>query len=87
MRPTYGIQKQVVALLMGNLLPQPAVLTKNVPSTAQVTLLRQGDRRVAHVLYYPLTRRAPVSTSSRNRPCSKASRSRSEYVGHRAELP
>ncbi len=59
----YAIQKQVIAELLRMLLPKQAVLAPNLPSTAQVTMLEQripgGIRRVVHVLYYPLTRRAP----------------------------
>jgi hypothetical protein len=56
----YGIQKQVVAQLIRDLLPEPAIRVENVPSTAQVTLLRQpSGQLVAHLLHYPLTRRAP----------------------------
>jgi len=35
----------------------------NLPSTAQITALRQphssGERTIVHILHYPLTRRAP----------------------------
>jgi hypothetical protein len=59
----YGVYKQVVAELIAKLAPNPALAAKNLPSTAQVTLLQQqaagGTRYVVHLLYYPLTRRAP----------------------------
>lgn len=55
----FGVQKQVIGALLRVLLPEPAVLAPNLPSTAQVTVIRQPNRHVAHVLYYPLTRRAP----------------------------
>jgi hypothetical protein len=56
----YGVYKQVVADLIRMLLPRPVLKAANLPSTAQVTLMEQGGARyVAHVLYYPLTRRAP----------------------------
>lgn len=56
----YGIQKRLVGRLIGALLSRPAVIAPSLPSTARVTLLRQpSGRLVAHVLYYPLIRRAP----------------------------
>lgn len=56
----FGIQKQVIAAALKMLLPEPAVIAPNLPSTAQLTVLDQGaTRRIVHVLYYPLTRRAP----------------------------
>jgi len=59
----YGVYKQVVAALIRNLLPNPVLVAKNLPSTAQVTVMEQqaggGRRLVIHLLYYPLTRRAP----------------------------
>jgi hypothetical protein len=55
----FGIQKLVVRELIRRLLPEPLIQTANVPSTAQVTILQQANRRVVHVLHYPLTRRAP----------------------------
>ena len=56
----FGIQKQVIAAALKMLMPEPAVIAPDLPSTAQVTVLDQGDaRRIVHVLYYPLTRRAP----------------------------
>jgi hypothetical protein len=59
----YGVQKLVVGELIRMLLPQPVVVAPGLPSTAQVTVLEQpqagGTRHVVHVLYYPLTRRAP----------------------------
>lgn len=62
-KDAYGVQKLVVGELIRKLLPRPTVLAPNLPSTAQVTVLGQafGDsvRSVVHVLYYPLTRRAP----------------------------
>jgi hypothetical protein len=55
----YGVYKEVVAALIAKLLPEPVLSVKNLPSTAQVTLMQQDGRYVAHLLYYPLTRRAP----------------------------
>jgi hypothetical protein len=55
----FGIQKLVVGALLRRLLPQPLIVAENLPSTAQVTVLRQGNRQIVHVLHYPLTRRAP----------------------------
>ena len=62
-RDGYGIQKQVVGALIRMLMPRPSVIAPNLPSTAQVTMLEQRTqgnlRRIVHILYYPLTRRAP----------------------------
>jgi hypothetical protein len=62
-RDGYGIQKQVVGELIRMLMPRPSVITPNLPSTAQVTMLEQRTqgnlKRIVHILYYPLTRRAP----------------------------
>jgi hypothetical protein len=62
-KDAFGIQKQIVGQLIASLLAQPTVIAPNLPSTAQVTVLEQpregGNRRIVHVLYYPLTRRAP----------------------------
>jgi hypothetical protein len=62
-RDGYGIQKQVVGELIRMLMPRPSVIAPNLPSTAQVTMLEQRTqgnlRRIVHILYYPLTRRAP----------------------------
>jgi hypothetical protein len=59
----YGVYKQMVASLIRSLLPQPVLRARNLPSTAQVTLMEQqadgGKRFIVHLLYYPLTRRAP----------------------------
>lgn len=59
----YGIEKLVVAGILKQLLPSPAIIASNLPSTAQVTVLEQpyngGTRHIVHVLSYPLTRRAP----------------------------
>jgi hypothetical protein len=59
----YGVYKQLVSALIANLLPQPVLRATNLPSTAQVTLMEQqagpATRQVIHLLYYPLTRRAP----------------------------
>uniref|UniRef100_Q027I9 Beta-galactosidase trimerisation domain-containing protein n=1 Tax=Solibacter usitatus (strain Ellin6076) TaxID=234267 RepID=Q027I9_SOLUE len=59
----YGVYKQMVGALIRRLLPSPVLRTANLPSTAQVTVMEQdgpaGKRRVVHLLYYPLTRRAP----------------------------
>lgn len=62
-KDAYGVQKLVVGELIRGLLPRPAVIAPNLPSTAQVTAVEQPTgsslRSVVHVLYYPLTRRAP----------------------------
>ena len=62
-RDAYGIQKQVIGELIRQLMPRPSVIAPNLPSTAQVTMLEQRTqgnlRRIVHILYYPLTRRAP----------------------------
>jgi len=62
-RDGYGIQKQVVGELIRMLMPRPSVIAQNLPSTAQITMLEQRTqgnlRRIVHILYYPLTRRAP----------------------------
>ena len=60
----YGVYKQMVAALIQRLLPEPVLRARNLPSTAQATVMEQrveggGKRLVVHVLYYPLTRRAP----------------------------
>lgn len=55
----YGVYKLVVGELLRKLLPNPSIDAPGLASTAQVTLLAREDARVAHVLYYPLTRRAP----------------------------
>jgi hypothetical protein len=59
----YGVYKQIVGALIQRLLPQPLLVTGNLPSTAQVTVMRQDNadarRTIVHLLYYPLTRRAP----------------------------
>jgi hypothetical protein len=59
----YGVYKQMVAELIRGFLPQPVLRTRNLPSTAQVTLMEQqadgGKRFIIHLLHYPLTRRAP----------------------------
>lgn len=59
----FGVQKQVVAALLSRLLPQPMLRVEGMPSAGQVTLLEQdapgGKRLIAHLLYYPATRRAP----------------------------
>lgn len=56
-----GAYKSIVGELLRQLLPRPAVRTPRLPSTAQVTVLDQPDRkrRIVHLLYYPMTRRAP----------------------------
>ncbi|MBS1829289.1 MAG: alpha-L-fucosidase [Acidobacteria bacterium] len=61
----YAVQKQVIAQLIDRLLPEPSLQTKNLPSCAQATLLTQPFRsparfrHIVHLLYYPMTRRAP----------------------------
>ncbi|MEO7142318.1 MAG: alpha-amylase family protein [Bryobacteraceae bacterium] len=62
-KDAYGIQKELVGRLIASLLPQPSIVAPGLPSTAHVTVLEQpresGNRRIVHVLYFPLTRRAP----------------------------
>jgi hypothetical protein len=59
----YGVQKLVLGELIRQLLPRPAVLAPTLPSGAQITVLEQRApgimKRIVHLLYYPLTRRAP----------------------------
>jgi hypothetical protein len=59
----YGVYKEIVAALIRSLLPEPLLVAKNLPSTAQVTLMAQQvdgrNRFVVHLLHYPFTRRAP----------------------------
>ncbi len=55
----YGVNKLLIARLIGAYLSEPSLRTSRLPSNAQATLLRQGARRIVHLLYYPLTRRAP----------------------------
>jgi hypothetical protein len=56
-----GAYKIVVDDLLKRLLPQPALVAPRLPSTALLTVLEQpAERRtIVHVLYYPMTRRAP----------------------------
>ena len=56
-----GAYKLIVDHLIHRLLPQPAVVTPHLQSTAQVTALMQsGQRRIiVHLLHYLMTRRAP----------------------------
>lgn len=53
--------KQIVKDLIQTYLPEPVLVAPGLPSTAQITLLEQpaARRQVAHVLHYPMTRRAP----------------------------
>ncbi len=58
----YGVYQQVIAALIRKLLPVPALKVRNLPSTAQVTVMEQtggSHRFVIHLLHYPFTRRAP----------------------------
>lgn len=59
----YGVQKLVIGELIRKLLGRPAIVAADLPSTAQLTVLEQpftgGTRKIVHLLYYPLTRRAP----------------------------
>jgi hypothetical protein len=56
-----GAYKLIVGDLIHRLLPQPAVVAPRLPSTAQVTALKQSAQRrvIVHLLHYPMTRRAP----------------------------
>jgi len=55
----YGVYKQIVGGLIRRLVAQPVLTAVNLPSTAQVTVMQQDRRTIVHLLYYPLTRRAP----------------------------
>jgi hypothetical protein len=52
------VYRQIVEACLKRLLPLKAVRA-TLPSGGQVTLLRQGDNLVAHLLYYPAERRTP----------------------------
>ncbi len=60
----YPIYRQIVGELLRRLLPEPLVRT-NLPTTGEVTLLRQGtagsaeERLVCHLLHYVPQRRTP----------------------------
>ena len=56
-----GAWKLIVRDLLNALVPDPAVRAPHLPSTAQITVLEQPKERrhVVHVLYYPMSRRAP----------------------------
>jgi hypothetical protein len=56
-----GLCRDLVGTLLSRLLPRPAVIAPKLPSTAQVTVLEQPahNRVIAHLLHYPMTRRAP----------------------------
>lgn len=55
------LQKQLVRQLLARLLPDPAVRTERIPSTARLTLRQSdaGDRQLVQILYSPYERRAP----------------------------
>jgi hypothetical protein len=55
----HGVCKQVARTLLHQLLPSPTVKASNLPSTAEVTVLRQRDRMLVNLLHYPRTRRSP----------------------------
>lgn len=55
---SYQVHKQMVANCLRMLLPDPLVRVE-APSTAEVSLTRQQDRRIVHILHYPAERRAP----------------------------
>jgi hypothetical protein len=48
--------RQIVEACLYSLVPEPAV-TAEMPTSGQVTLMRQGERLVAHLLYYVPERR------------------------------
>jgi hypothetical protein len=56
-----GAYKLIVGDLLRSLLPAPSLEAPGLPSTAQATLLEQPaeKRWIAHLLHYPMTRRAP----------------------------
>jgi hypothetical protein len=61
----YPVYRQIVAALLRRLLPEPLVRA-NLPTTAEVTLLRQAadgdvrrERLVCHILHYVPQRRTP----------------------------
>ncbi|MBL0158257.1 MAG: hypothetical protein IPP47_14305 [Bryobacterales bacterium] len=50
-----GAYKLIVGDLIRRLVPQPAVVAPRLPSTAQVTALKQSAQRriIVHLLHYP----------------------------------
>lgn len=54
----YLFYKQLVNNCIHRLLPRP-LIRSNAPSTAQITVTEQHDRRIVHVLNYVPERRAP----------------------------
>ncbi|MGD9519573.1 MAG: alpha-amylase family protein [Armatimonadota bacterium] len=52
--------RQVVANLLGRLLPNPVVRTKGLPSFGRVTVTNQQGRRMVHLLSYVPERRGPT---------------------------
>ncbi len=51
------VHKQVLANCIARLLPQPRIGSNNLPTTAQVTVRRQHDDLVVHLLHYVHQRR------------------------------
>ncbi|MBZ0303510.1 MAG: alpha-L-fucosidase [Anaerolineae bacterium] len=54
------VHKQVIANCLSRLLPQPRVIAHNLPSTAIVTVRRQNQDLIVHVLHYVHQRRGQV---------------------------
>ncbi len=57
-RHGYPVYRQLVANCIRRLIPDPLVKAE-VPSTAQVTMTRQKNRHILHVLHYIPERRSP----------------------------
>ena len=53
----YPVYRELVAAALQQLLPEPAVRAV-LPSSAEVTLFRQKDRRILHLLHYSPQRRS-----------------------------
>ena len=49
--------RELVRAVLARLLPNPLVRLANAPTTAEVTVTRQADRRIVHVLHYVPVRR------------------------------
>ncbi|MEM2960505.1 MAG: hypothetical protein QXU67_02750, partial [Candidatus Bathyarchaeia archaeon] len=58
---THGniVYKLLVRNAINNLMPDP-ILRHNLPSTAEVTVRRQGGRHIVHILHYVPQRRADI---------------------------
>ncbi|MGB6744494.1 MAG: alpha-amylase family protein [Terracidiphilus sp.] len=54
----YAVHKLLVRNCLRRLLSDP-LIKADVPSTAEVSLTEQEDKRIVHLLHYPASRRAP----------------------------